>query len=104
MGAAAAVPLCAFSKSHGQNELLAATREVSTCLFIWEMKLKPQLISKSRGFGKKKKKKKVSRANMQAAIKILMTLVSSGAAANICRRFGLHSWIPAESVPYQSTS
>jgi hypothetical protein len=60
MGAAAAVPLCAFSKSHGQNELLAATREVSTCLFIWEMKLKPQLISKSRGFGKKKKKKKLA--------------------------------------------
>ena len=37
METAAAVPICTFSKSHCQNELLAAA-EVSTYLFIWEMK------------------------------------------------------------------
>ena len=53
METATAVPICVFSKSHCQNEWLAATGEVSTYLFIWEMKLKPQLISKSHRFGKK---------------------------------------------------
>lgn len=52
MDTAAAVPICVFSKSHCQNEWLAATGEVSTYLLIWEMKLKPQLVSKSHRFGK----------------------------------------------------
>lgn len=52
METTAAVPICVFSKSHCQRELLAATGEVSTYLFIWETKLKPRLISKSHRFGK----------------------------------------------------
>lgn len=52
METTAAVPICVFSKSHCQSELLAATGEVPTYLFIWEMKLKPQLISKSHRFGR----------------------------------------------------
>lgn len=53
MEAATAVSLCAFSRAHCQNELLAATGEVSTCLFIWEMELKPQLVSKRHRFGRR---------------------------------------------------
>lgn len=51
METAAAVPICVFSKYHCQNERLAAI-EVLSYLFTWEMKLKPQLISKSHRFGK----------------------------------------------------